>query len=55
MVDDHDREIGRFADKAKGSDSPELREWVSKNLPTLQQHLERAKEIQQQLENSKGK
>jgi putative membrane protein len=50
MVDDHEQAVDDAKDKAEHSDNPEIKQWASKTLPTLQQHLERAKQISSALE-----
>ena len=50
MVDDHQKAVNDVEGKAENSDNPEVRQWASKALPTLRQHLERAKQIQESLD-----
>lgn len=50
MVDDHEKAVNDVENKAENADNPEIRQWASQTLPTLRQHLERAKQIQQNLE-----
>ena len=50
MVDDHEQAVDDAKDKAEHSDNADIKEWASKTLPTLQQHLERAREINEALE-----
>ena len=50
MVDDHEKAVNDVERKAENADNPEIRQWASKTLPTLRQHLERARQIQQKLE-----
>lgn len=54
MVDDHEKAVNDVEKKAENADNPEIRQWASKTLPTLRQHLERAKQIQQTLEQSES-
>lgn len=49
MVDDHEQAVDDAKDKAEHSDNAEIKQWASKTLPTLQQHLERAKQINEAL------
>jgi putative membrane protein len=51
MVEDHEEAVDDTKDKAERGDTSEIKQWASKTLPTLQQHLERAKQIQNQLGN----
>ena len=50
MVDDHEKAVDDAKEKAEGSDNPDIKRWASKTLPTLQQHLERARQNNQTLE-----
>jgi putative membrane protein len=52
MVDEHEKAVSDVEDKAEGSDNPEVKQWAAKTLPTLKQHLERAKQLQETLEKS---
>jgi len=46
MVDDHQRDIRKLKNAEKSLEQSDVRELVAKLLPTLQQHLELAKQIQ---------
>jgi putative membrane protein len=50
MVDDHQDAVNEVERKAENADNPEVRQWASKTLPTLRQHLEQARQIQEKLE-----
>ena len=50
MVDDHEEAVDNAKEKAEKSDNPEIKQWASKTLPTLEQHLERARQINNTLE-----
>jgi putative membrane protein len=50
MVDAHQKTVERFERQANDGDNPEVKQFVSKTLPTVRQHLERAQQIQQMLE-----
>ena len=50
MVEDHEEAVNEVERKAENADNPEVRQWASKTLPTLKQHLERARQIQDNLE-----
>ena len=50
MVDGHEEAVDDAKDKAEHSDNAEIKQWSSKALPTLQQHLERARQINEALE-----
>ncbi|MEJ2614252.1 MAG: DUF4142 domain-containing protein [Ignavibacteriaceae bacterium] len=45
MAEDHKNDVAKFKDESQNAASPEVRQWASKTLPTLQKHLEKIKEI----------
>lgn len=49
MVDDHEKAVNDVQEKAEDSDDPDVKQWAAKTLPTLKQHLERAKQIKENL------
>lgn len=55
MVDKHEKAVNDVEDKAEGSDNAEVKQWAAKTLPTLQQHLEKAKQIQQTLNQNQNR
>ncbi|APR85305.1 putative exported protein [Minicystis rosea] len=46
MVDEHEKDVKAFEKIAKDAKDPELKQFASGALPTLQDHLTRAKEIE---------
>ena len=46
VVVDHEADIARFQHEANSGTNPDLKSWASNTLPTLQDHLHQAKEIQ---------
>jgi len=52
MVKDHEEAVRELERKAENANNPEVRQWASKTLPKVQQHLERARTIQETLEQS---
>ena len=46
-VDDHKRAIGALQSVSKQTNDPELRSWISKSVPVLQQHLKLANTLAQ--------
>ena len=50
MVDDHETTVDKVRDEAENGKNADVKQWASKTLPTLQQHLDRAKEIQGMLD-----
>jgi putative membrane protein len=51
MVDDHEADIKKFEDIAKETNDPSVREFASKQIPTLKKHLSEAKSIRDELKN----
>ncbi len=45
MVDDHERDIDKLKDAQKSLVQPDVKDLVAKLLPTLEQHLQTAKDI----------
>ena len=45
MVKDHEKDVAEFQKESTSAQDPDLKAWVSKTLPTLQDHLKQAKEI----------
>ena len=56
MVEDHEEALRDVERQAENATNPQVRQWAAKTLPKMQQHLERAKTIQETLEqgNNKG-
>lgn len=46
MVEDHDKDVGAFQQKSTDAADAALKAWVTKTLPTLQDHQRLAHEIQ---------
>lgn len=51
MVKDHKKDIKNFEDMAQNAQSPELKQFAQKTLPTLRQHLKMAQDIQDKMGN----
>jgi putative membrane protein len=49
MVKDHQKDVASFRKQSTSASDPEVKQFASSILPTLEKHLERAKEIQQML------
>jgi putative membrane protein len=49
MVDGHEKSVREFERASTSAGDPELRAWAAKTLPTLREHLEKAKSISQNL------
>lgn len=52
MVDDHQKAVDDLEGKAENANNAEVKQWAAKTLPKVQQHLERAKTIQETLKNA---
>lgn len=50
MIDDHEEGIKDLEGKAENAASPEVKQWASKTLPKMREHLERARTIKQTLD-----
>ena len=55
MVKDHEKDVAEFQKEAMSGNDPSLREFASKTLPTLQSHLQQAREMQRTFQASSGK
>ena len=44
MVKDHEHDVAEFDKESKSAQDPDLKNWVTKTLPTLQDHLKMAKQ-----------
>jgi putative membrane protein len=53
MVEDHQKDVQEFTDQSQKAKDPDVKQWASKTLPTLQKHLEKAQQIDAKL--NKGK
>jgi putative membrane protein len=49
MVKDHEAAVSDFDKASKNAGDPDLKNWASKTLPTLQDHLKMAKDISSKL------
>jgi putative membrane protein len=47
MVKDHKKDVKEFEKMSKEAKDPELKAWAAKTLPTLQQHLQTAENLDQ--------
>ncbi len=53
MVDDHKEDVSAFQKEADSSQDPEVKEFAAKTLPTLQAHLTKIEQIQNDFPGSK--
>lgn len=49
MVKDHKKDVEKFRKESKKVKDPQLKAWIDKTLPVLEQHLQQAKEMAQKL------
>jgi putative membrane protein len=54
MVKDHEKTVQLFEQQAESGQDPDLRAFAEETLPTLQEHLELAKEVQSQVTALRG-
>ena len=46
MVKDHTQDVAEFQKEAKNGNNPEVKSFASQTVPTLEQHLKKAKDIE---------
>jgi|HubBroStandDraft_6_1064221.scaffolds.fasta_scaffold474058_2 putative membrane protein len=51
MVSDHKTDVKAFEHAAKKSSDPDVQAWAAKTLPTLQEHLQMAKQVDSNVKN----
>jgi putative membrane protein len=49
MIDDHEKDVAEFQKESSAAQDPDLKNWVTKTLPTLQDHLKMAKQTNAKL------
>lgn len=54
MVKDHTKDVAEFKQAESTAKDPDLKAWVGKTLPTLQEHLKQAKQIATKEANEGG-
>jgi len=54
MVEDHQKDVQEFTDQSQKARDPDVKQWASKTLPTLQKHLEQAQQIDAKLNKGKA-
>lgn len=52
-VSDHEKDVQAFQDESKMSDDPDVKAFASKTVPTLQQHLDIARSLQDDMSASR--
>ena len=53
MVKDHKTDVAEFKKQAEHGKDPELKTWASLQLPTLQEHLRMAQDVEKQVKAAK--
>lgn len=53
MIKDHEKVIKLFRQESENGKDPDLRNWASRTLPKLEQHLQHAREVHQQVKDYK--
>jgi putative membrane protein len=54
MVKDHKNDVAEFKKQADRGKDPDLKAWASQKLPTLQEHLRMAQDIEKQVKSTKS-
>jgi putative membrane protein len=54
MLEDHQKDVQEFTDQSQKAKDPDVKQWVSKTLPILQKHLEKAQQIDARLNKGKA-
>jgi len=52
MVKDHKKDVADFKREARGAKDPDLKSWAGKTLPTLEDHLKQAQDMQAQVKSA---
>lgn len=52
MVKDHKKDVADFKKQAQSAKDAELKSWASKTLPTLEDHLKQAQDMQAQVKSA---
>jgi len=55
MVKDHEKDVAEFRNEAQNGKDPEVKAWAQKTLPTLEQHLSKAKQMDSQVASGPSK
>ena len=54
MVEDHEKGVRELERKAEGDANPQVKQWATKTLPKMREHLERAKSIKETLDRGEN-
>jgi len=52
MVKDHKKDVAEFKREANAAKDPDLKAWAGKTLPTLEDHLKQAQDMQAQVKSA---
>jgi len=52
MVKDHKKDVADFKREAKAAKDPDLKAWAEKTVPTLEDHLKQAQDMQAQVKSA---
>lgn len=54
IIDEHQKTINRYENQAQQASNPQVKQYAQNQLPVLRDHLERAKDLQQQVGSARG-
>jgi putative membrane protein len=54
MVEDHEKDVQEFQDATQKLQDPEIKQWATTTLPTLQKHLDKAKQVDAKVNGGKA-
>ena len=54
MVEDHQKDVQEFQDATQKLQDPQIKEWATTTLPTLQKHLDKAKQVDAKVNGGKA-
>ena len=52
MVADHEKDVAKFREEAKSSPDPDVKDFASRTLPTLESHLQMARDISGEMKHT---
>jgi putative membrane protein len=55
MVKDHRKDVADFKRQANAAKDPDLKSWAGKTLPTLEEHLKQAQDMEGQVKTAKAR
>lgn len=54
MVEDHEKDVKKYQEMAEKADNEQLKQYVTKTLPVLKQHLDQAKSVEKLTQGKRG-